>query len=324
MAPADRRDMPSRLLRLLVLLQSRSTWTGDDLAERLGVSERTLRRDMQRLRELDYPVDGVTGVAGGYSLNAGRNMPPLMLDGEEVITLAASLTASSASMTRPMSEAALRVLAKLAQIMPRNLQEVWNAITGKTAVVHEASIVQVSPRILGVLARSCSDSQVLTFKYYRRDGALCDRRVEPHNVVLFGGYWYLLAFDNMRDDWRVFRVDRIQEATLSGRYFVPRDVPGNSAVKYVSERFAQVEYSHIARLTVGLSADQVRERWNGPQLGRVERQGSDRCLVVLSALDSTLVVQQAAAVAALGGDIEIEASAEVQQGLRRLGAALQD
>lgn len=315
--------MPGRLLRLLTLLQSRRAWSGRELAERLDVTERTLRRDVQRLRELDYPVTGITATAGGYLLRAGRNLPPLMLDHDEAIVIAVSLTATVSSTTGAMSDAVLSALAKLAQVMPSRLRQTWNAVADTAAAVPRTDLPNIDPTVLAELA-ACRDREMLRFSYQRRDGTSSERRVEPHHLVVFSGHWYLLAFDTDRDDWRTFRVDRLRRTLPTGRHFTARELPGESAAEFVADSFAHAEYTHTARVTVELPADTVRDQWHGPRPGSIEPLGPDRCLVTLSAEDPVLVVQHTAAVAALGAAISIDASAEVEQRLRQLGGILRE
>src|SRR6187200_998854 len=192
-----------RLLQLLSLLQARRDWTGPELADRLEVSGRTIRRDIERLRELGYPVDSLTGPAGGYRLRAGTAMPPLLLDDEEAIAIAVGLrTAARASVTG-IEETAVRALVKLEQVLPAHLRRRVGAL-GSATIAPPVGGPTVDPQHLTVIATACRDSECLRFAYRRRDGTDSRREVEPHSVVNRGRRWYLVAWDRQREDWRSF------------------------------------------------------------------------------------------------------------------------
>src|SRR5213079_1482266 len=197
-----------RLLKLLSLLQTRRDWTGDELARRLEVSGRTIRRDVERLRELGYPVDALTGPAGGYRLHAGTAMPPLLLDDEEAIAIAVGLrTAARASVTG-IEEPAIRALVKLEQVLPSHLRRRVRAL-GSATISPPVGGPTVDPQHLTVIAGACRDSERLRFAYRSRDGTDSRREVEPHALVNLGRRWYLVAWDRGRADWRSFRIDRL-------------------------------------------------------------------------------------------------------------------
>src|SRR5215213_7208651 len=198
----------SRLLTLLSLLQGRRDWPGGELAERLEVSGRTVRRDVERLRGLGYPVESLTGPAGGYRLRAGAAMPPLLLDDDEAIAIAVGLrTAARASVTG-IEETAVRALVKLEQVLPSHLRRRVRALQAATTTVPTGGPT-VDPQCLTVLAAACRDHERVRFAYSGRDGAESRREVEPHSLVNVGRRWYLVAWDRRREDWRTFRVDRI-------------------------------------------------------------------------------------------------------------------
>jgi predicted DNA-binding transcriptional regulator YafY len=194
--------MPERMLRLLSLLQSRREWSGADLARRLEVTDRTVRRDIERLRGLGYPVDASTGVAGGYRLVSGADLPPLLLEDDEAVAIAVGLRTASAG----LEDAAVRALAKLEQILPKRLRGKVNAVGDATSALPQRGAVDIS--VLGVVAAACRDHELLRFDYSGRDGRPGARRVEPRNLVAWYGRWYLIAFDTDRADWRTFRLDR--------------------------------------------------------------------------------------------------------------------
>src|ERR671930_763502 len=231
------RETSSRLLDLLSLLQTRRDWPGNALAERLEVSGRTIRRDVERLRRLGYPVESLTGPAGGYRLRAGSAMPPLLLDDEEAIAIAVGLrTAAGASVTG-IEEAAVRALVKLEQVLPARVRRRVRALGAATSTL-PAPGPTVDPHDLTVIAAACRDSECLRFAYRGRDGAESRREVEPHSLVNHGRRWYLVAWDRRRDDWRTFRLDRIAKPAPMGLRFMPRRLPAKDAAAYVAQSIA--------------------------------------------------------------------------------------
>src|SRR6202035_650902 len=219
-------DTSSRLLGLLSLLQGRRDWPGSELADRLEVSGRTIRRDIERLRELGYPVDSLTGPAGGYRLRAGSAMPPLLLDDEEAIAIAIGLrTAAGASVTG-IEETAVRALVKLEQVLPAHLRRRVGALGSATFTLPVAGPT-VDPQHLTAIAATCRDSECLRFAYRSRDGTDSRREVEPHSVVNHGRRWYLIAWDRRREGWRPFRIDRLTKPASTGVRFTPRRLPAN-------------------------------------------------------------------------------------------------
>ncbi|MCC3771282.1 YafY family protein, partial [Streptomyces sp. UNOC14_S4] len=190
-------DMPARMLRLLALLQTRREWPGMELADRLGVTTRTLRRDIERLRELGYPVDGTTGRAGGYRLAAGTAMPPLLLDDDEAIAIAVALRTATTNISG-IEETALRALAKLEQVLPARLRTQVAALQHATTApvtYGSATRTPVDPATLALLANACRDHEIVTFDYTTRHGTPSSRRTEPHSLVPAAGRWYLIAYD---------------------------------------------------------------------------------------------------------------------------------
>ncbi|WP_341849557.1 helix-turn-helix transcriptional regulator [Actinomadura rifamycini] len=316
-----RKDMPGRLLRLLALLQSRREWSGADLAERLGVSGRTVRRDIDRLRALDYPVESTTGTAGGYRLASGRDLPPLLLDDEEAIAVAAGLVTAAGSGVAGIEDSSMRALAKLERVLPARLRPRLSALGG-AAAAPSASGPRVDPVTLGVLASCCRDRRVLAFDYPGRAdaaGAAGARRVEPHHLVAAAGRWYLIAYDPARADWRTFRADRVADPRPAHDRFVPRPLPAPDPAAHLLRSFASAEYRHTARLEVALAAEDVRFRLFGRVPGRIDPRGPDACAVRLSADSADLVAQCAAAIAALDAPCTlVDASPQVRDRLRAL------
>ncbi|MBO4275626.1 helix-turn-helix transcriptional regulator, partial [Microbispora triticiradicis] len=215
-------ETSARLLRLLSLLQARRDWPGATLADQLGVSERTVRRDVDRLRELGYPVESTRGTDGGYRLVAGTAMPPLLLDDDEAVAAAIGLRAAAG--VAGVEEAAERAAAKLEQVLPSRLRRRVGALqTHSEPVPPDRPGPAIDPAVLGVLAAACRDRERLRFDYRAHDGSSGVRIVEPYRLVSWGRRWYLVAWDTGRDDWRTFRVDRIAPRTPTGPRFPPRD-----------------------------------------------------------------------------------------------------
>jgi predicted DNA-binding transcriptional regulator YafY len=327
------KDMPGRLLRLLSLLQTQRSWSGAELAARLGVTDRTVRRDVDRLRALDYPVQTTTGTAGGYRLTSGRNLPPLLLDDDEALAVAIALATAAAGGVAGVEESALAALTKLQQVLPARLRPRLTALTGTTAAVVPHGAPKADPEVLAIVAACCRDAEMLTFDYQDRAGAAAPRRVEPHRVVSNAGRWYLVAFDPERDDWRTFRLDRMADLRPTRRPFVPRELPAPDAASYLVRSFAGATYRHTARLAVGLSADAVRAGVFATIPGEIDEQdgdkhdgdkhGGDACTVRLTAESVELVVQFVAAIATLGAPVTVEEmSEEVAIAVRGLGALL--
>ncbi|MEL4319898.1 WYL domain-containing protein [Leifsonia sp. YIM 134122] len=235
----------ARLLRLLSLLQTRRDWPGTVLADRLQISHRTVRRDVDRLRDLGYSIRATMGPDGGYRLDAGSDLPPLLFDDEQAIAVTVALQAATET-NAGIEEAALRALATVRQVMPSRLRHRLDAIRFTT--LHrpgDAAPVTASPEVLIALSTAVRAREVLRFDYASRDPSEDDadasprapRRVEPHGVVTSEGRWHLLAWDLERDDWRIFRADRISPRTPTGPRFNPREIPGGSASAYLSARF---------------------------------------------------------------------------------------
>ena len=249
----------SRLLELLSLLQARRDWSGPELADRLEVSRRTIRRDVERLRDLGYPVESLTGPAGGYRLRAGTAMPPLLLDDDEAIAIAVGLgTAARASVTG-IEETAVRALVKLEQVLPAHLRRRVGALSSAT-IAPAVGGPTVDPQHLTVIAAACRDTECLRFAYRSRDGTDSRREVEPHSLVNLGRRWYLVAWDRRREDWRTFRVDRLARPASSGVRFTPRTLPAADAAAYVEESITAAPTRYEARVTLHAAADEIAGR----------------------------------------------------------------
>ncbi|HEX4564324.1 MAG TPA: YafY family protein, partial [Solirubrobacteraceae bacterium] len=249
----------SRLLELLTLLQSRRDWPGVELADRLEVSARTIRRDVERLRRLGYPVESLTGPAGGYRLRAGTAMPPLLLDDEEAIAIAVGLRTAARASVAGIEESAVRALVKLEQVLPSHLRRRVGAL-GAATFTAPAGGPTVEPRHLTLIAAACRDRECVRFAYQRRDGTRSRREVEPNSLLNHGRRWYLVAWDRAREDWRTFRVDRIAAPTSVGTRFQPRELPAKDAAAFVqlSITSAPNRYEAVVTLHAPLAAVSAR------------------------------------------------------------------
>lgn len=219
----------ARLLRLVSLLQSRRHWPGAALSGALGVDARTVRRDVDRLRELGYPVEASSGVGGGYALGRGAALPPLVLDDEEAVALAIALRAASASIGG-IEATSLQLMGKLDQLMPTRLRRRATALHAVTLSLR-SGMPLVDAGLLSELATACRDARALRFDYRNHDGDLSHRQVQPTRLANYGRRWYLIAWDSDRDDWRSFRVDRIEGTPKPGDTFKPRPVPADVAAR---------------------------------------------------------------------------------------------
>ncbi|MFI6286083.1 helix-turn-helix transcriptional regulator [Streptomyces sp. NPDC051018] len=221
-------DTPARLLNLLSLLQTPREWPGSELAERLEVSPRTIRRDIDRLRELGYPVEATKGAVGGYRLVAGTAMPPLLLDDEEAVAIAVGLRAGAGHAIEGIEEASVRALAKLEQVLPSRLRHRVTALQSATVPLTQGDGATIDPRTLTVIASAATGRERLRFGYRAGDGTESRRLVEPYRLVSTGQRWYLVAYDLGREDWRTFRVDRVSEPFATGARFTARELPTKS------------------------------------------------------------------------------------------------
>lgn len=311
------RETSSRLLDLLSLLQARSEWPGGELAERLEVSGRTIRRDVERLRALGYPVESVTGPAGGYRLRAGTAMPPLLLDEEEAIAIAVGLrTAARASVTG-IEETSVRALVKLEQVLPKHLRRRVAAL-GSATIAAPATGPTVDAQHLTTIAVACRDGQCLRFDYRSRDGSATRREVEPHALVNRGRRWYLAGWDRRREDWRTFRVDRLSRPAVTGARFTARELPAKDAAAYVEQSIAGAFRRYEARVTVHAPAEEIAKRlpWVA---GSLEPLGTDRCEYRTSDDDLEWL---AIRIAMLGAEVELHEPPELAEQLDALGGRL--
>lgn len=254
-------ETSARLLRLLSLLQTPREWTGTELATRLEVSTRTIRQDVDRLRNLGYPVHGTRGNLGGYRLGAGAAMPPLLLDDEEAVAVTVGLRTAAVGSIEGIEETSLRALAKLEQVLPSRLRRRVNALqTYTVSVPLTSSAPRIDPDILTALVHACRDHERLRFDYRAHDSSSSRRDVEPYRLVNWGRRWYLVAWDCERRDWRTFRVDRIEPRTPTGPRFTPRPLPTQDLADYVSRGVARAVWRYQIRVIVHAPAEVIAQR----------------------------------------------------------------
>jgi predicted DNA-binding transcriptional regulator YafY len=297
----------ARLLRLLSFFQARRYWPGAELCERLEVTPRTLRRDVDRLRSLGYPVNSSSGVAGGYQLGAGATLPPLLLDDEEAVAVAVGLRTSSACSIAGVEESSLRALTKLEQVLPARLRRRVGALHSFiTPLIAFGPSIDV--QMISIIAAACRDQNILHFQYRSREGSETTRTAEPHQLVHTGSRWYLVAWDTNRENWRTFRVDRIQQPKpAAGTRFKPRAEPEGGFAAYVSRSVSDAPYSHHARVVLHANAKVIAQRIP-PTAGTLESLSEDRCLLTTGAhsLDMLCIL-----LALAGVDFEIREPAEL-------------
>ena len=274
----------ARLLTLLSLLQARRDWPGQLLAERLDISPRTVRRDVDRLRELGYPVRAAKGPDGGYRLDAGTELPPLLFDDEQAVALAIALRIATTA-GAGIEEAAVRALSTVRQVMPARLR---HRIDGfQVTAVERRANPQVDSGVLLSLGAAVHTHEVLHFDYSAVSSedlsATTERTVEPHHLITWGGLWYLVAWDIDREDWRTFRADRITPRSPTGPRFSPRELPGGSVAEFIKDRFQGSDstggWPCRGEVILDLSAAEVlRYTYEGS----VEALGPDRCRLIAS------------------------------------------
>ena len=311
----------SRLLSLLSLLQTRRDWPGSVLAERLEISHRTVRRDVDRLREMGYSIRATMGPDGGYRLDAGAELPPLLFDDDQVVALTVALQAAAVT-NAGVEEAALRALTTVRQVMPSRLRHRLDALRFTTIPAGPgASVDPATPEVLIALSTAVRAREVLRFDYASPsadDGAdpRPPRRAEPHHLVTSNGRWYLVAWDLEKDDWRVFRADRITPRTPTGPRFAPRELPGGSVRDFVSARFKGSDGANawpcVGTVVLHLPAAAVT-----PFAGdaTVEELGPDRCRYESGSWSWTSL---AASLGRFDAEIEVVGPPELSEAFGRL------
>lgn len=271
-------DTLTRLLRLLTLLQSRRDWPGAELASRLGVTTRTVRNDVARLRSLGYPVEAMPGVTGGYRLGAGGSLPPLLLEDDEAVAVAVGLRSAAGRGVSGMEESALRALVKLEQFLPARLRHRVTALQAYTVGAGGGGGgPEVEAGVLVRVAAACRDHEVLWIDYQKHDGTESSRSVEPYRLVHWGRRWYLVAWDRTRNGWRMFRADRLRLGRAHGARFVPRDPPAEDMLDYVRGGIRSAAGRVAARVVVEAPAAVIAARV--PADIPVEAIDDGRCVV---------------------------------------------
>lgn len=270
-----------RLLRLLALLQARRSWTGPELAERLEVTTRTVRRDVERLRELGYPVEAAQGTAG-YQLGAGAQLPPLLLEDEEAVAVVLGLRAAAQNPVHGAEEASVQALVKIEQVLPPRLRHRVNTLAAVTVYAGAPVQPQVSGEDLVSIAEACRRRHQLRFDYFSPHRGASRREVEPYRLICFNRSWYLIAFDVGRKDWRTFRVDRMELRTPYGARFTARELPYGDPVAYLDRQLSSHTWETRAIVRIEEPLQSVADRiW--PGMGALEPEGSQSCLLHLGA-----------------------------------------
>ncbi|MGW3912895.1 helix-turn-helix transcriptional regulator [Streptomyces sp. NPDC005070] len=312
-------DTPARLLQLLSLLQTPREWPGGELSERLGVSRRTVRRDIDRLRELGYPVQATKGADGGYRLVAGTAMPPLVLDDEEAVAIAVGLRAGAGHAVAGVDEASVRALAKLEQVLPSRLRRRVSMLQAATTPLTSGDGASIAPETLTVMASAIAGRERLRFAYRSGDGTPSRRLTEPYRLVSTGRRWYLVAYDLDRDDWRTFRVDRVSEPFATGARFTPRELPTGNAAEFLRQSMYRRQETYTYDITFAAPAEFVAARvptWVGAPEPIDERS----CRLRASSSDS--VEWLAVRIAMVDCDFTVREPRELVDYVRELGARL--
>ncbi|MFK4086916.1 helix-turn-helix transcriptional regulator [Kribbella sp. NPDC020789] len=300
-------ETSARLLKLLSLLQSPRDWSGAALAAELGVGPRTVRRDVEKLRNLGYPVDAVPGVAG-YRLGAGTALPPLLLDDEEAVAVAVGLRAAAGGTVAGIEESSVRALTKLEQVLPSRLRHRVKLLQAVAVTPSGAAAVQ--PDVLLAVAEACRDHQRMRFDYRNHDGTAARRTTEPHRLVNTGRRWYLIAWDLDRTDWRTFRLDRLEPVIPTGPRFTPREVP--------ETRPASGGYRYQARFRVHAPVELVADQLS-PSVATVTPIDAATTMVEAG---SNSLDELALYVGLLGHPFEIESPPELITHVRDLAQRL--
>ncbi|MFC8669675.1 helix-turn-helix transcriptional regulator [Streptomyces sp. NPDC057199] len=312
-------DTPARLLQLLSLLQTPREWPGGELSERLGVSRRTVRRDVDRLRELGYPVQATMGADGGYRLVAGKAMPPLVLDDEEAVAIAVGLRAGAGHAVEGVDEASVRALAKLEQVLPSRLRHRVSTLQAATTPLTSGDGASIAPETLTVMASTIAGRELLRFAYRAKDGAESRRRTEPYRLVSTGRRWYLVAYDLDRADWRTFRVDRVADPFATGARFTPRELPTGSAAEYLRQSMHGRQETYEFAVTFAAPAEYIAARLPG-WLGVPEPVDERSCRLRGSSGDA--VEWLAVRLAMVDCEFTVHEPVELVEYVRQLGGRL--
>lgn len=304
-------DTPARMLRLLSLLQMPRDWSGTELAERLDVTTRTVRRDIDRLRELGYPVNATMGPVGGYRLSAGATLPPLLLDGDEAVAVTIGLHAGAVNSVAGIEEASLRALTKVERVLPSRLRNRVTTLAQAMVAIPPRYGPTVDAAALTAISTTIRAAETLRFDYVSHHETESRRTVEPHRPVSWGRKWYLVGWDIDRRDWRTFRVDRMLLRTPNGPRFTHRESPDGDVTAYLRRTIGKDLWPYRCRLKVQAPAAQITGRVDGI----VTPIDDNTCLLELAAdsLDFVGLV-----VGMLDVDFTVDSPPELAQHLRKL------
>ncbi|WP_435862375.1 helix-turn-helix transcriptional regulator [Streptomyces phaeochromogenes] len=306
-------ETSARLLRLLSLLQAHREWSGDALADRLGVTPRTVRRDVDRLRELGYPVNASPGTGGGYQLGVGAELPPLLLDDDEAVAVAVGLRTAAGQGIEGIGETSVRALTKLEQVLPHRLRRRVGALNAFTVpMLRGPQPSAVDPAVLTDLAAACRDSERLRFEYRDHGGSSTRRTVEPHRLVCTERRWYLVAWDVDRDDWRTFRADRVTPKPPHGPRFTPRQPPAEDLAAYVSKGVSVRAYATHAVVRLLVPKEEAAQRIS-PSAGTLEAESDSSCILRTGAASLDVMVIH---VMLMGVEFEVLEPVELVEAIR--------
>jgi predicted DNA-binding transcriptional regulator YafY len=306
-------ETSARLLRLLSLLQAHREWSGSALADRLGVTPRTVRRDVDRLRELGYPVNASPGTGGGYQLGVGAELPPLLLDDDEAVAVAVGLRTAAGQGIEGIGETSVRALTKLEQVLPHRLRRRVGALNAFTVpMLRGPQPSAVDPAVLTDLAAACRDSERLRFEYRDHGGSSTRRTVEPHRLVCTERRWYLVAWDVDRDDWRTFRVDRVTPRPPHGPRFTPRQPPADDLAAYVSKGVSVRAYATHAVVRLLVPKEEAAQRIS-PSAGTLEAESDGSCVLRTGAASLDVMVIH---VMLMGVEFEVLEPVELVEAIR--------
>ena len=307
----------ARLLRLLSLLEAHRDWTGAELAERLDVTTRTVRSDIDKLRTLGYPVDASPGVAGGYRLGAGAKLPPLLLDDDEAVAVAVGLRTAAAGTVAGIEETSVRALAKLEQVLPSRLRHRVRSLQTATVAIPGTGPA-VDADVLTAIASAIRGNERLRFDYTGHQRSASRRDVEPHRLVSWGRRWYLVAWDTGRDDWRTFRVDRMTPRVPNGPRFTPREPPEGDVAQFVQRNAGAATWRVQARVRLHAPAEQVRARL--PLAVSVTPDGPDHCVAEVGSDNAPMLTLY---LGLLEVDFEVLDAPELAEHLEKTAARFQ-
>jgi predicted DNA-binding transcriptional regulator YafY len=275
------RNSAGRLLSLLTLLQARTELTSSELADRLQVTTRTVRNDVQRLRDLGYPIHGTPGVAGGYRLGAGARLPPLLLDDDEAVATAIGLRTAASGSVGGLQEPTLRAVSKLDGVLPSRLRRRVSSLSEAISTVPAAGPV-VDPAVLATVAGAIRDRELLRFEYRRHDQTSAHREAEPHRLVYAGRRWYLVGWDMGQQDWRTYRVDRMRVKVPNGRRFTTRPPPAGGFERHVTEGLSVQSWPVVGRFLLHAPLEQVENRSHLTE-GALTAVDDHHCLLTVGA-----------------------------------------